>query len=173
MSNKMDPKSLLLMTFTRKAAEEMKARIAQLDQFGQFQSHKITAGTFHSIFLRILKSQGYNQSILSNEKYKHTIIKIILKEMKLHDDYQPETLLSLLSSHKAKTISIGDLPEKSVYDKEMKDVFIRYEEWKKKNNYIDFDDILVETYRLLKKILHYLSHCKEDFNILWSMKHRI
>ena len=149
MVEKIQPELLLLVTFTRKAAEEMKSRIELLDQSGQFISRKITAGTFHSIFLRILRSYGYNQKILSNEKYKHTIIKILLKEMKLQDAYQPETLLSILSGYKTKLVDLANLPEETPVEKEMKYIFLEYEMWKKKNHYIDFDDILVETYKLL------------------------
>ncbi|WP_339062961.1 UvrD-helicase domain-containing protein [Tepidibacillus marianensis] len=166
MVEKIHPEKLLLMTFTRKAAEEMKSRIAQLDKWGKFMSHKITAGTFHSIFLRILRSQGYTQQILSNEKYKHTIVKIFLKEMKLQDNYQPETLLSILSSQKAKMIEIGNLPEGTAVEKEMKEIFTRYEEWKRRNNFIDFDDILLETYKLLRECGSLLGSLQKRFQYI-------
>jgi len=144
-------KNILLMTFTTKAAEEMKERISYLPGITRKMAQEITAGTFHSIFYRLLKSQGYNQKVLSNEKQKQTTLKIILKKMDLQDTYEPETLLALLSSYKNQMIGIEDVPSKTAVDKEIKEVFRQYEQWKLNNHFIDFDDMLYEALQLLKR----------------------
>jgi len=88
----------------------MKERIAQLPGLSKNTIRNLVAGTFHSVFLQILKSQGYDHKILSNEKHKEVIIKRILKDMGLKDDYDPETILSLISYSKNQLLTIEDLP---------------------------------------------------------------
>ncbi|WP_186578966.1 UvrD-helicase domain-containing protein [Aquibacillus kalidii] len=160
--NKIDPKQIMLVTFTKKASEEMKDRISQLPGLSRLQANQITTGTFHSIFFRLLKSRGYNQQVLSNEKRKQLAIKLILKEQGLRDTYEPETLLAILSDNKSKMKGIDELPSKTSIDKEIKDILNRYEQWKSANNFIDFDDMLLETYHLLKN----------DHQLLQSMQNR-
>ncbi|MGG1660911.1 ATP-dependent helicase [Brevibacillus sp. NRS-1366] len=79
--------------------------------------------------------------------------------MGLKDTYQPETLLSLLSSYKMQMVGVNQLPEKTEEEKELKQIFSEYEQWKDKNDKIDFDDVLLHAYRLLQKkpsLLHSL-----------------
>ena len=65
-------------------------------------SSYVVAGTFHSVFLKLLRSQGYNQQILANEKHKQIMIKKILKELRLKDAYDAETMLAMISLEKNK-----------------------------------------------------------------------
>lgn len=76
-----DAARILVLTFTRKATNGMKERIAGLSGISKPVLNTIVAGTFHSVFLRILRSRGYDQRILSNEKFKHITIKNILKNI--------------------------------------------------------------------------------------------
>ncbi|WP_335869065.1 UvrD-helicase domain-containing protein [Bacillus sp. 2205SS5-2] len=160
------PKHILLLTFTKKAALEMKARMEQLPRISRSMISNVTTGTFHSIFLSILKWQGFTQNILSNEKYKHTAVKIILKEMKLGDSYEPETILSLLSHYKNKMISVDQVPCKTKIEKEIKEIFVKYESWKHRNQFIDFDDMLLESYFLLKKNPSILANLQQRFQYI-------
>ncbi|MBU9723053.1 MULTISPECIES: UvrD-helicase domain-containing protein [Bacillaceae] len=148
---KVKPTNILLVTFTRKAADEMKERISKLPGLTRQHANQVQANTFHAFFLRLLKSRGYDQEILSSERQKQITIKIILRELGLEDTYQPETLIALLSSYKMNMISMDKIPEKTKVDQEAKEVFKRYESWKKTNHKIDFDDILVEAYQLLQR----------------------
>ncbi|MGV3488126.1 MAG: UvrD-helicase domain-containing protein [Tuberibacillus sp.] len=146
--HQVQPRQILLVTFSTKAAGEMRERIAELPGLSAQEAQTIEARTFHSFFLMVLRVTGYHQDILSNERYKQIIIKRLLKEMNLADRYQLETLLSLFSVHK---MNMEKLPEKTAGDKEIAKVFRGYEEWKKVNNKLDFDDILVEAYHLLQQ----------------------
>lgn len=153
------PSQILLLTFTKKAADEMKERLSTLPGLSWQMVRHILTGTYHSIFLQILRGQGDRRQILSNEKHKHTILKIIMKEMNLSDAYEPETLVALLSHYKNKMLQVSDLPEKSPVDKEIKSILQTYEQRKRENNYMDFDDILLDAYHLLKNhpgLLHTL-----------------
>ncbi|WP_375293591.1 3'-5' exonuclease [Caldibacillus sp. 210928-DFI.2.18] len=79
--------------------------------------------------------------------------------MNLSDAYEPETLVALLSHYKNKMLQVSDLPEKSPVDKEIKAILQTYEQRKRENNYMDFDDILLDAYHLLKNhtgLLHTL-----------------
>ncbi|MEI5907040.1 UvrD-helicase domain-containing protein [Bacillus spongiae] len=163
---KINPKNILLLTFTKKAANEMKQRMESLPGISRAMIRDLTAGTFHSIFLSILKWQGYTQSILSSEKYKHTALKIILKEMKLQDAYEPETILSLHSHYKNQIITLDEIPASTVVEKEMKEIFTKYERWKQKNHFIDFDDMLLESYLLLKKNPELLAKLQARFHYI-------
>ncbi|MGI2743967.1 UvrD-helicase domain-containing protein [Bacillus cytotoxicus] len=143
------PGNIMLLTFTKKAAEEMKERISSLPGLSETAVRQLLAGTFHSIFLRVLRNQGINEKILSNEKYKQIIIKKILKELGLSASYEPETIISMIGYFKNHMILPNDLPNKTPIDKEIRDIYSMYEQFKKKEHLIDFDDILVIMYELL------------------------
>lgn len=146
-----DPRNILLVTFSRKAAEEMRERIARLPGLNDTIAATIQARTFHSFFLQIIRKHGVTQDILSETRYQHILIKRILREMGLQDDYQPESLLSLLSSYKMQMVDADSLPESSDEEKELKQIFAEYEKWKAEHDKIDFDDVLLTAYRLLQQ----------------------
>ncbi|MFA9560580.1 UvrD-helicase domain-containing protein [Evansella sp. AB-rgal1] len=156
-------RNLLLVTFTKKAAEEMKQRLSALPRITQQITNQLQARTFHSFFLFLLRHQGYNQVILNNERYKQIIIKLILKEMNLGDTYQPENILALYSNCKMNMFTIEDMPTKSPSDKDVKGVFRKYEEWKKQQYQWDYDDILVEAYHLLQSNESLLKSIQDRF----------
>lgn len=146
---KADPASILLVTFSSKAAAEMKERIMSLPDIHPKESAKVTARTFHSFFLYLLRTRGFRQEILSNSRHQQFIIKRILREMGLQDGYEAETLLSLWSAYRMNMTSLDELPVRTPAEIEQRQIFARYEAWKEENGQMDFDDILVLSYRLL------------------------
>lgn len=146
---KVDPDSILLVTFTAKAAREMKERIGSLPGITSDIKRRIHCGTFHSVFLKILKENGYQQDILSSERAKQVIIKKLLRSIGIsNDEYEPESLLALISHYKNNNISPEDIKPESGVQEEFKRIFTLYEEWKWKENKMDYDDILVHCYNL-------------------------
>ncbi|MFB7121449.1 UvrD-helicase domain-containing protein [Bacillus tropicus] len=175
-----DASRILVLTFTRKAANEMKERIAGLPGISKSVLNTIAAGTFHSVFLRILRSRGYEQRILSNEKFKHISIKNILQKYKYQEAYDPETVISLISYYKNTFVTPKNLPTKTPIEREIKTIYHSYEEWKADNNQMNFDDILLYTYQLLledylllellqNKFLHILVDEYQDISPLQQM----
>jgi DNA helicase-2/ATP-dependent DNA helicase PcrA len=169
--HQVDPRSLLLVTFSKKAAEEMRERISLMPGLSPTIAAGIQARTFHSFCLQIIRKHGFNQEIISNTRYMHISLKRILHQMGLQDAYQPEALLSILSSFKMQMATAADLPEGSAEEKELKQILLRYEAWKTSNHTIDFDDVLLHCYQLLKQtpaILHLLQKrfmyvCVDEF----------
>ncbi|WP_456272127.1 UvrD-helicase domain-containing protein [Bacillus sp. AK031] len=156
------PENILLLTFSKKAAMEMKQRVSLLPNMNKRQVNKVQAGTFHSFFLFILRSRGVTQEILGNERYKHIILKQLQRKLGIQDLYQPETLLSRLSVLKMAMDPLEKLPDKTTSEKEMKNILLAYEKWKESNRKMDFDDILVKAYELLK----------ENNNLLEALQNR-
>ncbi|WP_409253106.1 UvrD-helicase domain-containing protein [Bacillus sp. SCS-153A] len=156
---RVSPENILLLTFSKKAAMEMKHRVALLPGINKKEVNRIQAGTFHSFFLFLLRSRGVTQEILGNERFKHILLKQIQRKIGIQEPYQPETLLSTLSNLKMNMKPIDDLPEKTSAEKEIKKILLMFEEWKESNQKIDFDDILVKAFELLKEdeqLLHAL-----------------
>ncbi|MCF6137492.1 UvrD-helicase domain-containing protein [Pseudalkalibacillus berkeleyi] len=159
-----NPKQILLLTFTKKAANEMKERLAKLPGITNKITRDLTMGTYHSIFLRMLRNQGEQRRILSNDKQKHIYIKVIMRDMGLKDDYEPESLLAILSDYKNNMMTVGDLPEKTPIEKEVKEILKRYETRKREGQWMDFDDILLDSYFLLKDHDSLLDRVQNQFS---------
>ncbi|MBM6619616.1 UvrD-helicase domain-containing protein [Bacillus sp. RD4P76] len=155
-----DPRQILLVTFSKKAADEMKERIGLLPNLTPGAAKGIQASTFHSFFLTILRSRGYHQEILSSERQKQIMIKQIMKELGMGDTYQPETVLQLISSHKVNMIKDTAWPKET---EDARKAYLKYEEWKRRTNKLDFDDILVESYELLSNNLVLLQTLRNRF----------
>jgi len=159
-----DPRRILLVTFSSKAATEMRERITKLPSIRRSDANSIQAQTFHSLFLRLLRAQGNKQDIYSETLNQHLILKIIMRRMGIQNSaYQPENLLTLLSSYKMNLVDINKLPVDTDTEKEIKQIFIQYEEWKTANNKIDFDDILLLAYQMLENDPSLLANIQQRF----------
>ena len=157
------PFQIMALTFTNKAASEMRERIATL--VGDQMASWITMGTFHSIFARKLRTYadriGYSSNFtIYDTTDSKALIKIILKDLELDEkQYKPNVIQSLISSAKNDGISPNELfdqPEGARFyaSKEMPmtdKVFREYEDRCKRANAMDFDDLLLNMYRLLKR----------------------
>lgn len=140
---------ILLVTFTSKAASEIKERIARIPSITSNAARAVQARTFHSFGLALLRQFGQQEQILSDYSTRHTIMKIILRRLKAGETYQPETLLAALSSWKMNGEWPSDLPSNTEEERKIKNILLAYEEWKQGRNQWDFDDILLHTTELL------------------------
>lgn len=162
MAKGVDPFNILSLTFTNKAAKEMKERIARL--VGN-EARNLWMGTFHSIFAKILRIEadklGYptNFTIYDTDDSK-SLIKTILKEMGLDDKvYKPSMVLNRISSAKNSLITAQQYfnsPELVDYDHntgkpKIAEIFLNYTQRCFRAGAMDFDDILLKTHELLNR----------------------
>ncbi len=151
------PWSILALTFTNKAAREMKERIARL--VGQEEVRYLQMGTFHSVFSRILRAEaeriGYNSNFtIYDQNDARSLVKSIIKEMALDDKvYKPSSVSDQISMAKNHLILPDAFINCSLYDSKkakVADVYVRYAERCRQANAMDFDDLLVQTYLLFQ-----------------------
>ena len=158
----MKPWNILALTFTNKAANEMKERIGQL--VGHQTARYINMGTFHSIFARILRSEaaqvGYRSGFtIYDESDSRSLLKAIIKEMELDDKiYKPAGVHAVISNAKNRLISPQSysanaelmLRDQKSRRFELHRIYDVYVQRCRKANAMDFDDLLVLTYQLFK-----------------------
>ena len=157
----MNPWNILALTFTNKAAREMKERIGRL--VGEERARYLQMGTFHSVFARILRAEAETLGFQSNftiydQADSRSLVKSIIKEMQLDDKtYKPASVADRISMAKNHLL----LPQayaQSAWAADdargkrplVKDIYIRYHERCRQANAMDFDDLLVYTYVLLQ-----------------------
>lgn len=144
------PQDILIVTFTKAAAEEMRNRLAGLPGIGELRANSCDMGTFHSIFLRILLRTFGNVPKLLEEGEQRQIVRELLRAEGLNgDEEETGDLLTKIGLCKNNLILPERIkPEKKEY-RDFKRRYAQYETWKKKNGRWDYDDILVECHRLL------------------------
>ena len=152
------PWNILALTFTNKAAREMKDRIARL--VGDDRARYLQMGTFHSVFAHILRVEaghiGYNSSFtIYDQADARSLTKSIVKEMGLDDKiYKPSTVSDQISMAKNHLILPDQFPQCSLYDPKrpkVHDVYQRYVARCRQANAMDFDDLLVQTFLLFER----------------------
>lgn len=159
-------KSILLLTFTNKAATEMVERIGRLSDMSKEEADNITAGTFHSVFLSILRQNGVTKEIWSSGKAKEITIKTILRKLGMEKFFEPEVILGQISSYKNKLINIKNAPQETKYQKDFVLIWKEYERHKEQNQLIDFDDMLLLTYELFKEKPEVLEAARNKFHYI-------
>ena len=173
IQNNVDPFHILALTFTNKAAKEMKKRIGEI--IGDQEARNIWMGTFHSIFARILRKEcekiGYpkNFTIYDTQDSK-SLIKTIVKEFHLDDKlYKPGIVYNRISSAKNNLISATAYTKNTdiIADDRMNnrpklgEIYMEYQKRCFKSHAMDFDDLLFKTNVLLKDhadVLHRYQH---------------
>lgn len=174
----LQPWSIMALTFTNKAAREMKERIAQL--VDPASASRLWMGTFHSIFLRILRSEadaiGYpaNFTIYDTSDSK-SLIKSIIKDMNLDDKiYKPNSVQSRISAAKNDLITPGayaanqNIQKDDAHSKRplMKDIYQKYVDRCKLASAMDFDDILLMTNILFRDHPEILKSYQDRFSFI-------
>ena len=157
------PWSIMALTFTNKAAREMKERIGKL--VGQELAQHLYMGTFHSIFSRILRAEAQHIGFTNNftiydESDSRSLIKTIVKEMRLDEKvYKPASVHSRISMAKNNLMSAENYArDKELYQADQRakmprvgDIFITYVQRCQQANAMDFDDLLTLTFKLFQE----------------------
>ena len=173
-----DPFNILALTFTNKAAKEMKKRISQ--SVGDSIAKNIWMGTFHSVFARILRSEasfiGYPTSFtIYDTQDSERLVSNIIKELKLNkDNYKAKQIRNRISSLKnnfispEKYYSVPELVEQDKISKreEFVTIYKRYNDRCFKASAMDFDDLLLKTNELLNKFPEILSKYQDKFRYI-------
>ena len=146
------PTSILAISFTKASSIEMKNRALSLSN--DFRMNKVTYGTFHSVFFRILRYfENYNIESILDEKTKRIGLKNILKGLNIENADDDETIgqvINEISYVKNELMDKRDFKSEVLTNDEFIKVYNFYEEYKQQLNKIDFDDMLIKTYELLK-----------------------
>lgn len=157
------PWSIMALTFTNKAAREMKERIGKL--VGQELAQHLYMGTFHSIFSRILRAEAQHIGFTNNftiydESDSRSLIKTIVKEMGLDEKvYKPASVHSRISMAKNNLMSAENYArDKELYQADQRakmprlgEIFITYVQRCQQSNAMDFDDLLTLTFKLFQE----------------------
>ena len=167
-----NPWNILAITFTNKAAQEMRERVDQIAGFGADQ---VWVATFHATCMRILRRHidrlGYdtNFTIYDTDDQK-TVIKQVCKRLNIDTKmYKERTLLSEISSAKDELVDVREFEVKSVGDYRKSvtaKVYREYQDTLKKSNALDFDDIIVKTVELFKSCPEVLYIYQERFRYI-------
>lgn len=178
MSNGVDAFNILALTFTNKAAKEMKERIEHT--LGNNEARNLYIGTFHSVFARVLRGEatklGYpsNFTIYDTDDAK-SVLKTVINEMNLDDKtYKPNNIYNRISAAKNALVT----PEEYINDHNIQQedlrshrpltgkIFDAYVKRCFKNGAMDFDDLLVKMYELLKNFPESLSKFQRKFKYI-------
>jgi DNA helicase-2/ATP-dependent DNA helicase PcrA len=167
-TQKIAPTSILAMTFTNKAANEMKGRIESLTGNS---TNGLWIGTFHSLSSRILRRDinqlGYrNDFCIYDDRDSGQLVRSILKEFKIHEALY-KGILSKISSLKAAMIGPDDIlanEDSYGFDEKFARVYVRYQDEMKKNNALDFDDLIMFTVKLYEDHPNVLKRYQKDFS---------
>ena len=175
LENGYNPWNILALTFTNKAAREMKERIAR--QVGEQRARFLWMGTFHSVFSRILRAEASHigftsQFTIYDSADSKSLIRSIIKEMGLDEKtYKPGSVQARISNAKNHLVSpSGYAANKEAHEGDLaakmpaiRDIYSRYWERCRQAGAMDFDDLLVYTYILFRDFPDVLARYREQF----------
>ncbi len=165
------PWNIMAITFTNKAAQEMRERVDQIAGFG---AESVWVSTFHSSCVRILRRYidrlGYdNRFTIYDTEDSKTVMKEMIRRLDLDPKiYKERNLLSKISAAKNEMITPNEY-EKQVTrweDRRVGEIYRAYQEQLKKNNALDFDDLLVKTVELFRDCPEALDYYQERFRYI-------
>jgi len=177
-AHQVDPFNILALTFTNKAAAEMKERIERV--LGNAEARNLYIGTFHSVFARILRSEatklGYpsNFTIYDTDDAK-SVVKAVIQEMNLDDkQYKPNVVYNRISSAKNSLVGPDEYANDWMLQQEdsranrphISAIYQAYVKRCFKNGAMDFDDLLLNMYKLLKQFPEALSKYQRKFKYI-------
>lgn len=178
MANGVDAFNILALTFTNKAAKEMKERVERI--LGNNEARNLYIGTFHSVFARILRAEahklGYpnNFTIYDTEDAK-SVVKTVINELNLDDKhYKPNTVYNRISSAKNALVGAAEYANDYYIQQEdmrsnrpaISQIYDAYVKRCFKNGAMDFDDLLLKFYELLKTFPESLSKYQHKFKYI-------
>ncbi len=178
ITNGIDPFQILALTFTNKAAKEMKIRIAKV--VGNSDAKALWMGTFHSVFARILRSEAHQLGFPSNftiydQQDSLNVLKKVIKDLALDGDiYKPKKVQSRISQYKNNLITVkayANNPELIEADekanmRKMGEIYQKYVESCYRNGAMDFDDLLLRTNELLTRFPVVLAKYQDRFRYI-------
>ena len=178
INNLVDPFNILALTFTNKAAKEMKIRIAKV--VGESEARSLWMGTFHSVFARILRSEAHFLGFPANftiydSQDSLNVLKKVLKELNIDSDlYKPKKVQARISSYKNNLITVKAYfsnPELMEADERanMKHIGLIYQKYVDvcyRNGAMDFDDLLLKTNELLTRFPEILAKYQDRFRYI-------
>ncbi len=174
ISNDVAPHNVLAVTFTNKAASEMKSRLQNC--LGENLIKNLWIGTFHNICGRILrqhieklKDGRKNNFVIFDDSDSTATVKRAIKDLELDDKrYQPRVVLNKISTAKNNMISATDYTKNAedFFSDKIGKIYQKYEELLIENNALDFDDMLLLAVRLLRTDIEVANHFKQRFKHL-------
>ncbi len=164
------PHQILAVTFTNKAAREMRERLTQL--VGEAGVGDLTIGTFHSTCARFLRRDGQRVGLdrgfaIYDDEDQLGVMKRIVKELGLSDKtYRPGTILGVISKAKNELIGPDEYIPPSYWHEAVKRAYQRFQQILAENNAVDFDDLLLMTVRLFREHPDVLARYQERYRYL-------
>lgn len=178
ITNGVDPFNILALTFTNKAAKEMKERIAKV--VGNSDARSLWMGTFHSVFARILRSEAHYLGFPSNftiydAQDALNVLKKVIKDLSIDSEvYKPKKVLARISQYKNNLITVNayfNNPELMENDeraniKRIGEIYRKYVDTCFRNGAMDFDDLLLKTNELLTRFPEVLAKYQDRFRYI-------